>query len=138
MKVTDAMQRCGVRISPAASIVDAAKLMEQRRVGTLVVVEDETPVGVVTVRDIRRRGASQGLDPEAPVTAVMSRPVVSVEAETDVGDALRVLAGFPIRHLVVVRDSAFAGVVTVDDLERCGHPSQPRTSAERLPLAKAG
>ena len=116
MQVIEAVTRSGVSISPAATLVDAAKLMEQRGVGALVVVDQGVPVGFVTDRDLVRRGTAHRLAPGARVDAVMSAPVVTIESTSDLRAASDALVAHSIRHLVVTRGGTFVGVVNAHDV----------------------
>lgn len=133
MQVIEALTRCGVSIGTDATLVDAANLMEERRVGSLVVVDGDVPVGLVTDRDLVRRATARRLDPAARVDGVMSAPPVTIDAGADLGEALRLFETHAIRHLVVTRDRQFVGVVTwndiVDDLAASPRsPLRPRTA----------
>ncbi len=117
MQVIEAVTRSGVSISPAATLVDAANLMEQRGVGALVVVAEGVPVGFVTDRDLVRRATAHRLAPSARVDAVMTAPVVTIDASTDLRAATEALDAHAIRHLVVTRGDTFVGVVNVQDVQ---------------------
>lgn len=117
MHVIDAVTRSGVSIRSSATIMDAAKLMEQRGVGSLVVVDGGEPVGLVTDRDLVRRQTARRLAPDARVDEVMSSPLITIDAEADLRDAAHELDSHSIRHLVVTRKGGFVGVVTEGDLE---------------------
>ncbi|HUW02239.1 MAG TPA: CBS domain-containing protein [Acidimicrobiales bacterium] len=149
MQIIEAVTRSGVGISPGAPILDAAKLMEQRGVGALVVVDDNGgPVGFVTDRDLVRRGTAGHLDPSARVDAVMSSPAVTVDAGVDAAEACAAFVANSIRHLVVTQDGTFVGVVTMKDVMPGvpvpTGPARPRSasvtsaSARRQTPAKAG
>ena len=116
MRTIDAVRRSGVGIRPDQTIQDAAALMEQAGVGCLVVVDGETAVGLVTDRDLVRRGLARGLAGEARVDGVMSTPVLTIDADADLHDAYAMFREHAVRRLVVMRGGTFMGTVTVDDL----------------------
>lgn len=116
MRTIDAVRRSGVAIEPDRTVHDAAVLMEQAGVGTLVVVDDGRPVGILTDRDLVRRVMARGLESSARVDGVMSSPVVTIDADADLHDAFACFRTHALRRLVVERDGKLAGVVTVDDL----------------------
>ena len=101
------------------SAYTAAKRMEARRVGTLVVVDDQRkPCGVVTDRDLVTRVLATGRDPEtAWVRDLVSTPVHVVREDGAIEDAVRTMRAERCRRLVVV-DAAgrLAGVVSLDDV----------------------
>jgi CBS domain-containing protein len=105
-------------VEPDESVRIAAGRMTERRVGTLVAVDDENrPVGIVTDRDLVTRVLGPNLDP-ATVTVgeVMSTPPVSVEESTPIESALSLMAERGMRRLVVVGgDGRLVGILSLDD-----------------------
>jgi len=116
MKITDALRKTGLSISPGCTLRQAAELMECNAVGALAVVEDDRAVGVVTDRDLVRRAVARGIAPDARVDSVMSSPVVSIADDADLHDAVAVFGRKAVRRLVVERDGRFVGVLSADDL----------------------
>lgn len=114
MRTIDGVRRSGVGIEPQHTIRDAAAIMEQAGVGSLAVIEGDRLVGIVTDRDLVRRGLACGLPADARVDAVMTAPVVTVDA--DLHDAFALFRTHALRRLAVVRGEQFVGMVTVDDL----------------------
>ena len=101
------------------SIQAAARRMEEERVGTLFILDPEKrPRGVITDRDITVRCVALGRDPiHTPVSAVMSKPVISVLESTPIEDALAKMAAHQIRRIAVVQENgAFVGVLALDDI----------------------
>lgn len=116
MRSIDAVRRSGVGIRPDQTIRDAAVLMEQAGVGSLVVIEGDELVGIVTDRDLVRRGLARGLTGDARVDGVMTAPVVTISAEADLHDAFALFRTHALRRLAVVQGGKFQGTITVDDL----------------------
>lgn len=116
MRAIDEVRRSGVAVGPARTLHEAAAVMDQAGVGALAVVDDDRLVGIVTDRDLVRRGLARGLPPDARVDAVMTTPVVSIDAADDLHAAFELFRRHAVRRLVVVRDGAFVGTITVDDL----------------------
>lgn len=116
MRTIDAVRRSGVGLAPDRSLRHAAQIMEQAGVGALAVVDDGRLVGIVTDRDLVRRGLAQGLSHDARVDAVMSAPVLTIAADADLHDALGLFRTHAVRRLAVVQGDQFVGMVTVDDL----------------------
>lgn len=105
-------------VGPEDTLQRCAELMRKQHVGSLVVVEDEKPVGVITDRDIVIEAVAVALDP-ATLTAgdVMSEPVTTVGMDDDVFDALAKMRGQGVRRLpVVAADGHLQGIVAVDNL----------------------
>jgi CBS domain-containing protein len=116
MRTIDAVRRSGVGIRPDQTIRSAADLMEQAGVGALAVIDGDDLVGVVTDRDLVRRGLARGLASDARVDGVMTAPVVTISADADLHDAFALFRMHAVRRLAVVRDGSFVGMLTVDDL----------------------
>lgn len=105
--------------TPEESVRDAAGRMDQKQVGTLVVVDEENrPVGIVTDRDVAIRCVARKLDPDdTRISQVMSVPVSSVSEDTPIESALRTMAGSKARRsLVVDSDGKLVGVLALDDV----------------------
>ena len=82
----------------------------------MVIVEQDRPIGIVTDRDLVRRGLARGLATDARIDGVMSAPVVTIDADSDLHDAFAVFRANPLRRLAVVREGRFVGMLTIDDL----------------------
>lgn len=116
MRTIEKLRRSGIGIRADQTIRVAAQIMEHTGVGSLAVLDGERLVGVVTDRDLVRRGLARDLPSDARVDAVMSTPVVTIPAEADVHDAFRLFREHALRRLVVVRGDQFAGMLTADDV----------------------
>jgi CBS domain-containing protein len=116
MRMYERLRRSAVGISPDATLHEAAAIMDRSGVGALAVIDGDQLVGIVTDRDVVRRGLAKGFPPDARVDSVMSTPVVTIDAEAEVHDAFHLLSRHGIRRLAVVRDDQFVGMITVDDL----------------------
>lgn len=116
MRTMDAVRRSGIGLHPERTIGEAAALMEQTGVGALAVIDHDRLVGLVTDRDLVRRGLARGLPADARVDGVMTTPVVTIDADADLHDAFGLFRTHAIRRLAVVRDGSFVGMVSVDDL----------------------
>lgn len=116
MRVIDGLRRSGVAVEPHRPIRDAAMIMDQAGVGSLAVIDDGRLIGIVTDRDLVRRGLAQDLAPTVPVENVMSTPVVTIGAEVDLHSAFKLFRSHGVRRLAVVDFDEFVGMITVDDL----------------------
>lgn len=80
-------------IEPQETIREAARRMAENDVGTLIVVDEESrPTGIVTDRDIVTRSVARGLDPEGPISGIMSSPVRWVREAAPIEEALSLMA----------------------------------------------
>ncbi|MFO7728424.1 MAG: diguanylate cyclase [Desulfonatronovibrio sp.] len=107
-----------VSLEPGATTLDAVRLMRQRDVSCVVILEKGWPVGIFTERSIVQAASKLGPDfLDRPITEVMSSPVLSAEETTLIYEAYNLLAQRRFRHLVVVDQAGKAlGVVTQSDL----------------------
>ena len=82
-RVADLMSKNVLTCAPGVSVQTAARLMAQRRVSSIVVSGNSLhPLGIVTDNDLRTKVLAAGLSPEVSVTAIMSRPVQTITADT--------------------------------------------------------
>lgn len=116
MRALDRLRRSGVAVGPDRTIAHVARVMERSGVGVVAVVDDDRLVGVVTDRDLVRRGLARGLPDDARVDAVMSSPVVTVEADAELADAIEVFRRHAVRRVAVVDAERFVGIISLDDL----------------------
>ncbi len=92
-----------VVVGGSASVLDAARLMDRRDVGAVVVEEAGTMVGIFSERDLLRRVVATGRDPAATrVRDVMSAPVLAASAEGDPGEVVETMIVRHIRHVPIV------------------------------------
>ena len=116
--VQDVMSAQLVSISATASVAEAATIMGERQIGSILVLEGESLAGIFTERDIVR-ALSQHHDAAGhPLGDWMTRDPVTVTSDTPVQDALdRMLSG-GFRHLPVMEGDSVIGVVSIRDLSR--------------------
>ena len=119
MRVADVVQRAPITLPPHGTIRQAAQLMESKGVGSIVVVDGQRLVGIVTDRDIVRRAVARGLADDARIDGIMSAPVVTIDADADLRHAFDILNGHAVRRLAAVRDGVLVGILSVDDLLVC-------------------
>jgi len=106
-------------VAPTASVLDAVRKMNDARIGALLVLEDERPVGIFTERDVLTRVVDQKRDPgDTPIADVMSTEVVAVKPNTTVDEAMAVITERRCRHLPVIEDGRLRGMVSIGDLTR--------------------
>ncbi|MFQ5805206.1 MAG: CBS domain-containing protein [Phycisphaerae bacterium] len=116
-KILEHKGREVVSIDDEAKVVDAARLMNERHIGALVVVRGETVVGIFTERDILNRVVAQLRDPAATtVHEVMTSPVACCSPETERAECRSVMRNRRIRHLPVVRDERLVGIISIGDI----------------------
>lgn len=104
-------------ISPDVTVIQAAKLMANMRVGGLVVTNDQAIVGIVTERDFARKLALIGSHcGDLLVREIMSSPVMFVRPEHTTNECMALMTENRLRHLPVVVDDKLIGLVSIGDL----------------------
>lgn len=110
--------------TPESRILDAARLMRQKHVGDLVVVSesdgDQTPIGMVTDRDIVIEVLGKGLDPNTiSVRDIMRSPTVIARDSDNAAQAIERMRVHGVRRIpVMTEDRKLVGIVSLDDLFR--------------------
>ncbi len=98
------------------SILDAARLMRERRVGAIIVVDYQKLAGIFTERDALFRVVAEGLDPGAvTLERVMTRDVKTIAPDRPFGDALHLMHVGKFRHVPVVEDGRPVGILSARD-----------------------
>ncbi|BEP14484.1 CBS domain-containing protein [Acidothermaceae bacterium B102] len=116
MYVSEIMTKASITESASEPIRAAAARMWAKQTGSLLVMDGDTLIGIITERDVMKCIA-RGLDVETtPVSAVMTRTVQTVSPYTTVNDAARQMAARWIRHLPVTEDGVVVGMVSQRDL----------------------
>lgn len=104
-------------IDRAASVLDAARLMNQRRIGALVVTSGDNVVGIFTERDILNRVvAAEKAPADTQVSDVMSSPMACCHRETPLSECRSIMTTKRIRHLPVVEEGKLYGLISSGDL----------------------
>lgn len=105
-----------VRTVPAdCPVLDAARDMSEQRIGSLVVMEDGKPAGIVTKTDLVRRVLVPEVDPRTPVGQVCTRGLVTVQQQQPIFDALLLMIQHQIGHVLVTDGGKLAGVISEHD-----------------------
>ena len=116
--VKDLMTKDVLTIDANKTVIEAAALMSQNDVGDLVVMENNTPVGIVTERDFVRRVLSVGKSTNTRVSEVMSTPLRVIDPEAPIKEAARRMINKGIRRLAVIKDNKLVGIITATDFAR--------------------
>jgi CBS domain-containing protein len=116
MLVREVMNRNVVITKPDANLREAAKQMNQHHIGSLVVVDEEKIVGILTERNILI-AIAEGKDPEdTQVKDVMREKVVTIEPDKMVEDAVELMTKNRIKKLPVVESGKLVGIITCSDI----------------------
>lgn len=117
-----------VSIAEEADVLTAARLMNEQRIGALVVTRGDKVVGIFTERDLLNRVVAAQRDPAAtPVAAVMSSPVACCAPQTLQDECRSVMRTRRLRHLPVVDEGRLVGLISIGDLNKAVQLEQEET-----------
>ncbi len=106
-----------ISIGGDASVFDAIKLMADQAVGSLVVMDGDELVGIVTERDYARKVIIKGRSSESTqVHEIMTTKVITAQPDQTVKDSMTIMSERRIRHLPVVDEGAVVGMISIGDL----------------------
>jgi len=106
-----------VTIEANATVRKAVRLMNNREIGCLIVLQDGKPAGIVTERDMMKRVLVASRDPRAAeVGEIMSKPLLSMEPKKEIEDAVKLMFKHKIKKLPVIENGRLVGLVTLTDL----------------------
>ena len=116
-------------VGPGATVLDAALLMNEHKIGALLVMEGGQLAGIFTERDVLRRVVGEARNPAStPVADVMSREVICCSPEMTLEEARGVMKNRRIRHLPVLdEEGMMLGMVSIGDLNAHQASTQERT-----------
>jgi len=104
-------------IAPEVQVLDALKIMADKRIGALVVVSGERVVGIFSERDYARKVVlKERTSLNTPVRDVMTSEVFCVRKETTTEECMALMTGKRIRHLPVIEDNRLGGLISIGDV----------------------
>jgi CBS domain-containing protein len=102
---------------PQNTVYEAIRLMGEKNIGALVVVEGDMVVGMLSERDYSRKIVLHGrASRETLVDDILARPVITVHSTDSIEKCMQLMTSHRIRHLPVVDDGRLAGLVSIGDL----------------------
>lgn len=104
-------------VAPDASVFDALKLMAEKNIGSLLVMDGSAIIGIVTERDYARKVALFGrTSPQTPVREIMSPDVMFVGPNHTTKQCMALMTQNRLRHLPVIDDGKLLGLISIGDL----------------------
>jgi len=117
--VRDVMTTDVKTVRPFSTVKDVVQKMNKFGIGSIVVVEEDRPIGIITERDILRRILEPFLDPSViKAKDIMSTKLVTVSGDVSIEEAARLMANRKIKKLPVVENEKLVGIVTSMDVMR--------------------
>jgi CBS domain-containing protein len=114
--IREVMTESVVTAEPERTVREVAELMRERNVGSVVLVDDDKPVGFVTDRDLTLSVIADGRDLSDHIADHASSPVITADPAMGVEECADLMVRHGVRRLVVVDGDRLTGIVTLDDL----------------------
>ena len=119
VRVKVIMSKNIVSLEKGLSIRSAIKTMVRKDVGSVVITAHGKPIGIVTERDILKSLAyRKAIRPDTLVEVIMSKPLITINSNTSIGDAAEMMTKHKVRRLLVKENGRYVGIVTQRDLQR--------------------
>ena len=116
-RLLDSKERHIWSIEPSDSVFDAIKLMAEKGIGALLVMEGESLVGILSERDYARKVILKGKSSKkTPVADIMTKDVLFARPEHNVEECMALMTEKHIRHLPVVEGKQVVGMISIGDL----------------------
>ena len=110
------------------TVLAAVERMNEQRIGSLVVLDNEQPIGILTERDVLLRVVARGRDASTTlVRDVMTANLITISRDVTIAEALRVITTRRCRHLPVIGERGLCGLISIGDLTKWIVQDQQRT-----------
>jgi len=116
MTIADVMTKSVISVDASMTVNGAAKMMEDAKVGAVIVMENNTPVGIVTDRDFAVKIVAHAYNITTPVKQIMSSPLFSINSDESVRTAAELMHDREIRKLPVIDGENIVGIITATDI----------------------
>lgn len=117
VKVGEAMEPNVVTVDKKAPVNTVAKMMAEKKIGSIIIVEDIKPIGIVTERDIVFGVVAKDKRPsDIKAKDIMSAPLKYVSSDMTLKQASRIMAKYNIRRLPVIENGKLVGIITNKDI----------------------
>ena len=116
LTIADVMTKSVISVDASLTVNEAAKMMEDTRVGAVIVMENNTPVGIVTDRDFAIKVVAHAYQITTPVKQIMSSPLFSISSDESFRTAAELMYHRGIRKLPVIDNEKVIGIITTTDI----------------------
>ncbi len=114
--VRDIMTKGVISVDASLTVNDAAKMMEDAKVGAVIVMENNTPIGIITDRDFAIKIAAHAYPIHTLVKKVMSSPLIGVNPDESVLMVADLMYTRRVRKIPVIEEDKIIGIITATDL----------------------
>ncbi len=116
ISVKDIMTKGVLAVDAKMNVNEAAKMLEDSQVGAIIVMEENTPVGIITDRDFAVKIVAHAYPITTPVKKIMSTPLIGVNPEESVWTVADLMYTRKVKKIPVIEDDKVVGIVTATDL----------------------
>ena len=106
-----------VKVEPSTSVIDALRIMADKNIGSVVVMEGEKFLGIMTERDYSRKVVLKGRSSDHTTVAdIMSAEFPVINSSHNVDHCMKLLSGHNLRYLPVIESNKLAGIISINDV----------------------
>lgn len=106
-----------IKVAPDTSVIDALRIMAEKNIGSVVVMQNGDFVGIMTERDYSRKVVLKGRSSDQTlVSDIMSNNFPSVKKSDDIEHCMKLLSGYNVRYLPVMEENELVGIVSMNDV----------------------
>ncbi len=116
MTIADVMTKSVISVDASMTVNEAAKMMEDTKVGAVIVMENNIPVGIITDRDFAVKVVAHAYQITSPVKQIMSSPLFSISLDESVRTAADLMHARGIMKLPVIDGEKVVGIITARDI----------------------
>ena len=117
--VKEVMKPQPVIVQPFMTVLEAAKIMRDKKIGNVIIAELQHPIGILTESDIIKKVVCEGKNAQdVSVEEAMTSPLVITEPYISVQEALKIMGKCNIRRLPVVENNELVGIITQRDIAK--------------------
>lgn len=131
MKVSDILQTKGtaiISVTGNSTVLEALKLMSEKNIGAVPVIENEKLIGIFSERDYARKIILKGKSSaDTPISEVMTEKPFIIDPNNSTEDCMEIMSDKHIRHLPVVKGDKVVGMISIGDVVKAIIQSQKET-----------
>jgi CBS domain-containing protein len=116
IRVKNIMTKEVISVDASVNVNNAAKMMEDAKVGAIIVMENNSPVGIITDRDFAIKIVAHAYPITTSVKQIMSQPLIGVDPEESVWAVADLMYTRGVRKIPVIDDDKVVGIITATDL----------------------
>ncbi|MDX1441410.1 MAG: CBS domain-containing protein [Nitrosopumilaceae archaeon] len=109
-------------VNSSVPAFEAAKLMENSRLGAIVVLENQSPAGIVTNKDLTMKIIAHSYPADTPLRRIMSAPLISITPQTNLKTAAELMSSRKIRKLPIIEGDEVIGMVVASEIAMVENP----------------